>query len=84
MEIGAGRMVRWAVSDGRVRRAGGARMGPGHASGFPVMWSGLVELEPVRADPRDEEQRRYPAGSPERSEGNSGMGSGAARSKAGD
>jgi len=80
-------MVGWAMEEGPV---GGARgwqrkgMKPAGGSGIPVMGSGLVELEPVRAEPRDEEQKRYPAGSPERSEGNSGMGSGAARSKAGD
>ena len=45
MGIGAGRMVRWAMGDGRVRWARGARTGPGRASGLPVMWSRLVELE---------------------------------------
>ena len=44
MGIGARRMVRWAVGDGLVRRAGGARIGPGRASGLPVMRSGLIEL----------------------------------------
>ena len=45
MGIGARRMLRWAVGDGLVRGAGGARVRPARAAGVPVIGRRLIELE---------------------------------------